>query len=47
MTPFRFRHWNKTYWRVPFGELQYGHESKSLVLWFRHRRYILRRGHVR
>jgi hypothetical protein len=38
----RFR--NKTYLRIPGGEVQYGHLSKSLVVWFRGRCFVLAGG---
>jgi hypothetical protein len=38
------KHINKSYWKIPGGEIQYGHISRSVVVWFRRKRYILRRG---
>jgi hypothetical protein len=28
---------NKSYWRIPWGEIQYGHISKRVTIWFRGR----------
>ena len=37
------RHNNKSYWRIPGGEIQFGHLSRSLVVWFRNKLYVLKR----
>lgn len=44
MTPKRHRMLNKVYIRTPGGEVQYGRVGKSITLWFRHRRYVIRKG---
>lgn len=38
------RYINKTYIRIPGGEVQYGHITGRMVVWFRRRLYVLRRG---
>lgn len=38
------RYRNKTYVRIPGGEVQFGHLSRSVVVWFRRKRYIVRAG---
>lgn len=30
---------NKSYWKTPWGELQFGHVSKRVVLWHKGRDY--------
>lgn len=37
MTRFK----NKHYFRIPFGEIQFGTVTHSVVIWFRGRRYII------
>lgn len=31
----------KTYIKIPGGEIQYGHTTKSVVMWFKGKRYNL------
>jgi hypothetical protein len=40
------RHQYVSYWKLPFGwgEVQYGHRSTKIVVWFRGRCYRLRKG---
>lgn len=40
------RYGSKTYIRIPGGEVQYGHRTGRLAVWFRRRLYVLRRGRV-
>jgi hypothetical protein len=39
----RVRRGNVSYWRIPGGELQYGHFSGKIHLWFRGRGYRIRK----
>lgn len=36
------RHINKSYWQVPGGEVQYGHISRTLTLWWGRRRWTVK-----
>lgn len=33
------RYKEKTYIRIPWGEIQYGHITGSIVMWFRGKKY--------
>jgi len=41
---FYERYGNKSYIRIPFGEIQFGHKSRRLVVWFRGKRLVIRKG---
>lgn len=36
----------KTVIRIPKGEIQIGHVSKSITIWFNHKKYRLKKGIV-
>lgn len=38
------RHLNKSYFKIPGGEIQYGHIGKSLTVWFLGKRYRILKG---
>lgn len=40
---FRTKHGNVYYWRIPFGEIQYGRMSGKIVIWFMRRSYMVRK----
>jgi hypothetical protein len=37
------RHGYVSYWKIPGGEIQFGHRSRKLVVWFRGRCYVLKK----
>lgn len=47
VSPVYLRIYNKSYVRIPCGEIQYGHISKGVRVWFRGKLYVVIKGKVR